>query len=232
MTDKTFGSALLGSVFALAACTQSPGLPAADLSAPPAGTDLGAPTPDLHPPADDLRTPAADLRPPPADLRAPSADLRPPADLAPPPDMTAPRPVSGTFEVDYGAGGRFTYTDSYYTDASYYPPPQPAMIRIQQNSGHTVWIAYIGANARPGTVAIDPNLVAGSDKIGLILTENSGALPAALRGGWTARTGSGTLTGVDLRSGGQVEGSATGTLTHNSTGATATFQATFKAKLP
>lgn len=232
MRDETRTSSILGCVLALSACIQGPGAPP-DLAEFGGRTDLGTAASDLHAPGadEDLRSPPADLRGAPADLRPP-ADLRLPADLAPPPDL-APRPVSGTFEIDYGAGLRFTYTDHYYADATYFTPPQPTMVRLQQNGGHSVWVVYVGVNARTGAVAIDPNLSGGTnDKLGITLAESGGTLPAALRGGWQARSGSGTLTTVDLRSGGQVEGSASGTLTHISTGATATFQATFKAKLP
>ena len=219
-------SRILGCVLALAACTKDAGS-TPDLALPD-GKRTGAAEIDQRTPG-----PEEDLRTPPADLRSPPADLRPPADLAPAPDMTAPRPVSGTFDIDYGSGLRFSYTDHYYADATYYPPPQPVLIRIQQNSGHSVWGVYVGASARTGAVLVDPNLSGGTnDKLGITLAESSGAIPAALRGGWTAKTGSGTLTTVDLRNGGQVEGTVSGTLTHSTTGATATFQATFKAKLP
>ena len=221
----SYGVILFCAVMSTAACSKNSDGSKADLASNP-NPDLAGLPPDFALGADQ-GSGDGDMNVPP-DLSRPRTDMAAPIDMTAPIDM-AMRPVSGTLEIDFGSGIHASYTDFYYADAYYYPPPSTSLIRIQQNAGHSVWAVYVGDGIAPGSVVVDANF--SSDKLTITLAESSPSLPGALLGSWQYSTGSGTLTTVDLRNGGRIVGSASGSLTHITTGAVATFRATFSAVL-
>lgn len=140
--------------------------------------------------------------------------------------MTVVRSVTGTLSINYPGVTR-SYTDIYYSDATYYPPPSGSLIRLQQNRGYTVWLVNVGANTMAGATPVLPT--SPSNGLTITVSESDSTLPGMLQGGWNSTSGTANLTTVDLGYGGHVVGTASGTLTHTSNHATATFTATFDA---
>lgn len=161
------------------------------------------------------------------DLALP-ADLATPVDLQSPADMTVVRSVTGTLSINYPGVTR-AYTDWYYCDAYYYAPPSVSLIRMQQNNGYTVWMVTVGGSTSAGAVPVQPSNP--SNGLSITVSEADSTLPGMLQGSWQYSTGTANLTTVDLRNGGHVVGTASGTLTHIMNHTTATFSVTFDAVL-
>lgn len=105
-------------------------------------------------------------------------------------------------KISYGTG-EYTYDNCYFCDAGFYEATGKGILTFQQAKGIVVWMVYLphdlllGVNVLPA----DP-----AGPVGVTISEGNQELPARVRGQYLPRKTVLTITSLDYRLGGHIDG--------------------------